>query len=177
MKFLRPLHSIAEAHPKRYFAFTLGFIGLPSILCAIVLSGEAKGLTTLVLNAALLLSCIVFLSSERYNLDKVAVWRIASSFRFIVCAALLGEVIILDSRMAYLDVATSSQRYGIHFSQVAAFVLVAIFFCICTLIECSPHFPTTAQFYFSVTCARGQTTPRDVMRLCRLPGGSSSGLV
>jgi hypothetical protein len=153
LKVLRPLHSIAEAHPKRYFAVTLACIGLPSIICAIVLQGLAKGVSTLVLNAFLLTSFIVFLSSERYNLDRVAVTRIASSFRFVVCTALLAEVVVLDFRKAYLDLAAGRTDDGIHFSQVAAFLLVAIFFCICTLIECSPHFPATSQFYFSVsTC-------------------------
>jgi hypothetical protein len=154
MRHFQQLQHFADAHPKQFILFVVCFIGLPSILCAFFLVDIAKGVSTLVLNCAVIFLLLVFLSGPRYNLDKVAVKHVATSFRFATCVFLLLQIIALDTRRAYLSMTSDATRendYRVHASQAAASAVFSIIFCITLLFDCCPHFPATTQFFFSVS--------------------------
>jgi hypothetical protein len=120
------------------------------------LDGTVKGVTTLVFNSATIASFLIFLSGNRYNLDKVAAKHIATSFRFATCTFLLLQIVALDTRKAYLtSTLPSTEIVGerIHFTQAAAVAVFALIFCTALLLDCVPHLPATAQFLISVSAS------------------------
>lgn len=152
MRHFQQLQRFADAHPKQFIILATFCFAFPSILCAFFLVDVAKGVSTLVLNCAVMFLLIVFLSGPRYNLDKVAVKLVATSFRFGTCAVLLLQIIALDARKAYLSMTeTRENLYGVHASQVAASALFSLIFCITLFFDCCPHFPATTQFLVTVS--------------------------
>jgi hypothetical protein len=140
---LRPLRQLASAHPKMYFVFSFSFVMVPNIACAIFCARTFdKGVATLILNVALLILFLGFCSSIHGNLDTVAVKHVASSFRFAICVALLAQGVALDSRLAF--------NGEISFLQPMAVAVMAMLFCSCALLECSPTLPVTAQIVITV---------------------------
>ena len=83
-----------------------------------------------------------FLSSKRYGLDRVAVKHVVVSFRFAIFVALLVTNAALNIRIVYtLDE---------HPSTAASFFFLTLLFCLCILLDCSPHLPRSVQIYISV---------------------------
>jgi hypothetical protein len=140
--WLLPLQRFADAHPQYYFGSVFCFLTIPSMCCYIFLKGQEEGMSTLVLNFFMVVTGFGFLSSKRYGLDLVAVKHVACSFRFLILAALLGAEVILCSRLAYRNV--------YHPTQAAAGAVLNIFFCQCTLLDCSPNLPASIQIFISV---------------------------
>jgi hypothetical protein len=154
--WFKPLQRAADHYPKRYILVTCLCFGLPSILCSFFLDGTVKGVTTLVFNSATIASFLIFLSGNRYNLDKVAAKHIATSFRFATCAFLLLQIVALDTRKAYLTFTLPSTEIvgeRIHFTQAAAVAVFSLIFCTALLLDCVPHLPATAQFVISVSAS------------------------
>lgn len=83
-----------------------------------------------------------FMSSKRNGLDRLAVKHVLLSFRFAIIATLLVLDVALQARLVY----TSNK----HPSQVVGYAVTVLFFCLCILIDCSPHFPSTVQIFASV---------------------------
>ena len=83
-----------------------------------------------------------FLSSKRYGLDRVAAKHVALSFRFAIFVTLLATDFALSVREVYTIDKPPTYVVGIAFS--------ALFFCLCILLDCSPHVPPSVQIYISV---------------------------
>lgn len=152
LRCLRSLQRIADAHPKVYLALSFFLLGLPSVACALLVKPQIRGIPALFLNSAVLVAFLGFLSGRRYNLDRVAVKEVALSFRFAVFIVLLSQWITLFARRAIL-LQTEGQvsAYGETPWTVAAITVVAIFFSIILLLDCSPNLPITAQIILMVS--------------------------
>jgi hypothetical protein len=151
---LRPLQRFADANPERYIRCCAWFLALPDVLCIVFLSGDAKGISTLILNSALLIACLGFLSSRHHNLDRVAVKHVLKSFRFVICAVSIFVAFLVDLRRAYLTVnqdASSRYQYQTSPWAVAAVFVFILVFGLCLLLDCSPNFPAKSQFFISVS--------------------------
>jgi hypothetical protein len=151
MRWLRPLQRLADANTKRYVSILVGCFGLPSLVCSIVLNGEARGIVCLILNSAALIMVLGFFSSKQYNLDKEAVKHVALSFRFAIIAALLVFWIFLTTRRAYV-VATGGNVYVYKTtfwdpSFVVVFCASLLFI---MLFDCIPQLPAFAQTLMTV---------------------------
>jgi hypothetical protein len=144
LRLLGPLQQLADAHPRLYFGFMFFFLALPSIVCSIVFSvqSQANGISVFVLSSMLCIMTLGFLSSKRYGLDRVAVKHVALSFRFAIFVTLLATNVALNIR----DVYTIDQ----HPLLVVASALSSLFFCLCILLDCSPHLPPSVQIFISV---------------------------
>jgi hypothetical protein len=142
-RWLQPLHRLTEAYPKFYLGCIFAFVGVSSFVFSIVLSTpQERGIATLICNSATLTLFLGFCSSPSYNLDRVASKHVASSFRFVNCAVLLFVFMALEARKAYIGHASPWQT--------AAIAILCFIFCLCSLIDSSPHFPTVAQTMISV---------------------------
>jgi hypothetical protein len=141
---LVPLQRLADAHPRLYIGFMFFFLAVPSIVFAIVFSvqSQARGISTLVLNSMLCIMAFGFLSSKRYGLDRVAVKHVALTFRFAIFVTLLATDFALVIRQVY----TSDS----HPELVVASAFSSLFFCLCILLDCSPHLPPWVQIFISV---------------------------
>ena len=151
MRWLRPLQRLADANTKRYISIGVGFIGVPSLVCSVVLKDEARGIVCLILNSACFVMIMGLFSSKQYNLDKEAVKHVALSFRFAIIAALLVLSIVLSSRRAYV-VATGANviGYKTFFWDTSA---LSVFFCIILLFmlfDCIPQLPALVQIVVTV---------------------------
>jgi hypothetical protein len=142
LRWLAPLQRLADAHPRMYLCFTFFFLAVTSISSNFFLRSSAKGIYNLVLNFVTLMSCLGFLSSKRYNLDRVAVKHVLLSFRFLIIAFLLAIEIILSIRELF----TSDK----HITEVIAYALALLIFCLCILMDCSPNQPPSVQIFISV---------------------------
>jgi hypothetical protein len=144
LRLLGPLQRLADAHPRLYAGFAFFFLGVPSIVCAIVFSAQsqARGVSNVVLNSMLCIMMFGFLSSKRYGLDRVAVKHVALSFRFAIFVTLLAADVALSSRQVY----TIDQHPLI----VVAIAFASLLFCLCILLDCSPHLPPWVQIFISV---------------------------
>lgn len=151
-KCLRPLQRIAEAHPKRYFSFGFFFLGVPSFLLYSLLERRMREIIIIALNASIFIAILAFISGRRYNLDRVAAKQVALSFRFAIYCVLVSQWIALDARRAYLVLNEGQTgNYGTTFLDVAAVAVLAICFCVCLLLDCSPNLPVTVQFFVTVS--------------------------
>jgi hypothetical protein len=164
MKCLRPLQRIAQAHPMLYLCSAF-FVAVSSFAVVFVVpDNQIQGIVCLILNIAILVLIVGFVSSPRYNLDTVAVKCIASSFRFATFVVLLAMFIALESRRAYIGIRSPFQTL--------ALTMVSIFFCMCTLLDCAPQFSAAFQIWISVTtCSHSQSSTLSLSHaLCRLDG-------
>jgi hypothetical protein len=142
LKWLRPLQQLADAHPRCYVGFMFFFLAVPSIACDAFLRGRAQGILTLALIFCICIMMFGFLSSKRYGLDRVAVKHVALSFRFAIFVTLLATRVAINIREVY--------TIDTHPAYVAANAFGALLFCLCILLDCSPHLPPSAQIYISV---------------------------
>jgi hypothetical protein len=165
LRWLAPLQRLADAHPRMYFFLGSLFLGVPPfVISSFVLRGQAKGISRLVLNFLVLIMALGFASSKRYNLDRVAVKHVLLSFRFLIIAFLLAIDISLNIRL----VITSDM----HVTDVIAYVLAVLFFCLCILMDCTPHLPPAVQILISVyVCDVCNVTFRSVCLLSLSAGG------
>jgi hypothetical protein len=83
-----------------------------------------------------------FLSGKRYGLDRVAVKHVALSFPFAIFVTLLATDVALSSREVY--------TIDKHPLTVVACALSTLLFCLCILLDCSPHLPPSVQIFTSV---------------------------
>jgi hypothetical protein len=95
------------------------------------------------LNFCMCIMMLGFLSSKRCGLDRVAVKHVALSFRFAIFVTLLASQVALDIRRQIVTM-------DIQFANVVAFAFLALLFCLCILLDCSPHLPPSVQIYISV---------------------------
>jgi hypothetical protein len=144
VRWLRLLQRLADAHPRGYFFFMVLFLGIPSILCSVILKdqSEAKGISSLALNSSLCVMMVGFLSCKRYGLDRVAVKHVALSFRFAVIVTLLATDLALFTRGVYTK--------GREVTVVVASALSRMLFCLSILLDCTPQLPPSAQILLSV---------------------------
>jgi hypothetical protein len=144
LRFLGPLQRLAEAHPRLYIGFMFFFLVVPGFVCVFVFSpqSQTRGISHLVLNSMLCIMTLGFLSSKRYGLDRVAVKHVALSFRFAIFVTLLATDVALYTRLVY--------TIDYHPSSVVGYASVALLFCLCILLDCSPHLPPWVQIYISV---------------------------
>jgi hypothetical protein len=144
LRLLGPLQRLADAHPQLYIGFMFFFLAVPSIVCVIVFSvqSQARGISTFVLNFMMCIMTLGFMSSKRYGLDRVAVKHVALSFRFAIFVTLLATNVALNIREVY----TIDQ----HPLSVVANALLSLLFCLCILLDCSPHLPPWVQIFISV---------------------------
>jgi hypothetical protein len=148
---LRPLQHLAQAHPKRYCSCAFTFLALPSLFSAMFLNPSFRGVLTLLFNSFMFVAFLAIISSRQYNLDKVAVKYVALSFRFAVFVVLLSQWIALDVRRAYLVLSQGpTSIYVTTFWDVAAVAVLALFFCVCLLLDCSPNLPAVVQIFVTV---------------------------
>ena len=143
-KWLQPLQRFADAHPRLYFGFLFFFLAVPITVCTIVFppEHEAGGISKLVLSPFLFIMMLGFLSSKRYGLDRVAVKHVALSFRFAIFVTLHATNTALNIRQVY--------TIDSHPLSVVATALLLLFFCLCILLDCSPHLPPSVQIFISV---------------------------
>jgi hypothetical protein len=144
LRVLGPLQRLVDAHPRLYFGFMFFFLAVPSIVCVIVFSlqSQARGISVVVLNSMLCIMMLGFLSSKRYGLDRVAVKHVVLSFRFAIFVTLLATNTALNIRQVY--------TIDSHPLSVVATALLLLFFCLCILLDCSPHLPPCVQIFISV---------------------------
>jgi hypothetical protein len=95
-----------------------------------------------------------FLSSQHYNLDRVAVKQVALSFRFGIFVVLLSQWKAFNARRAYL-VLNENQTSIYNTSNrspwtVFAVVALALLFTSCLLLDCCPHLPAATQIFAMV---------------------------
>jgi hypothetical protein len=143
LTFLRPLQRLADAHPKYYISFIFWFLAIPSLACAMFFDGVERGSSSLVLNTCMVVVSLGFLSSRRFGLDRVAVNHVASSFRFVTCSVLLAALVAIHAQQTYNGV--------LHATQPTALSVLALLFCECALLDCSPHLSKVSQILVSVT--------------------------
>lgn len=176
LRCLRPLQRVAEAHPKFYLGFSFLFFGLPSIACAVLLNSSIKGILTSFLNAAIFVAFLGFLSSRRYNIDRVAAKEVALSFRFAIFIVSLSQWIALYARRAHLVLnQAQASTYDETPWTVVATTVVAAFFAVILLLDCSPNLPATAQIILMVSMSPSSPTPHCISHSsCRWDFGSFS---
>jgi hypothetical protein len=144
MRWLRPLQRLADAHPRLYAGFAFFFLAVSSFVCAIVFSvqSQARGICTFAFNSMLCIMTFGFLSSKRYGLDRVAVKHVALSFRFAIIVTLIATDVALSSRQVY--------TIDMHPLSVVGYAFASLLFCLCILLDCSPHLPPSVQIHISV---------------------------
>lgn len=151
MGFLRLLHDIAEAHIEYYCGFVFLFLFLPCCASALVLSHQGRDIPVLLMALVITVAFLGFVSSARYNLDRIAVTQTVLSFRFAIFAVLLSQWTALMARRAYLSFHQgSASLYDNTFWSVATVAVTAILCSICLLLDCSPQLPATVQIVLTV---------------------------
>jgi hypothetical protein len=141
-RWLQPLQRMADAHPRYYFGFIVFVLAIPSFACSVTLGQEASGISCTILNCCMCIMAFGGLSSKRVGLDRIAVKHVAVSFRFFFLVTILGAKIAMFIRGVYQN--------GAHPATVVAAALVALLFCMCILLDCSPHLPPIVQIFISV---------------------------
>jgi hypothetical protein len=144
LRLLGPLQRLVDAHPRLYIGFMFFFLAVPAIVCTIVFSAQsqARGVSNVVLSSMLCIMSFGFLSSKGYGLDRVAVKHVALSFRFAIFVTLLAIDAALNIREVY--------TIDVHPLTVVAYAFFALLFCLCILLDCSPHLPPSVQIFISV---------------------------
>jgi hypothetical protein len=130
--------------PRFYIGFGFLFLAVPGIACVIIFRGqtEAGGISILVLLLFICIMMLGFLSSRRYGLDRVAAKHLVLSFRFAVIVALLATDFALILRQVF--------TIGLYPTEAVANALSGLIFCLCVLLDCSPHLPPSVQIIISV---------------------------
>jgi hypothetical protein len=141
-RWLQPLQRLADVHPRFYVGFIVFFLAVPSFACSFTLGQEASGISNTFLNFCMCIMAFGGLSSKRIGLDRIAVKHVALSFRFSFLVTMLAAKIALFIRGAYQN--------GAHPATVVASALVVLLFCLCILLDCSPHLPPIVQIFVSV---------------------------
>jgi hypothetical protein len=178
LRCLRPLQWLADRHPKRYFALALIFIGSkiviyfflyffsPSFAMYFVFDRANWNAANLVFSLLMVVHMLGFLSSKRWGIDRVAAKHIAKSFRFVVIAGLFSIDVALDTRFvlnAFNQLKNRNPRYDKPPSDSDKFwgmtipfgtALANLYWCLCILLDCSPHVPPAVQFYISVNARK-----------------------
>jgi hypothetical protein len=145
LRWLRPLARLADAHPRYYVGFILVFLALPSFAIFLVTSDvQIIGISCTFLNAIMCFMMFGYLSSKINGLDRVAVKHVAQSFRFTIFVALLAADNALNIRLMYANL--------FHPAQCVSSAMLTILFCLCTLLDCSPHLPPSVQIFITVRC-------------------------
>jgi hypothetical protein len=151
LRLLRPLQRVADAHPKFYASFTFFCLVVPSVACAVVLKAQVRGIPCFFLNFAIGLCFLGFISSRHYNVDRVAVRHVVLSFRYMLIVVLTLQWIALEVRRANLVVSQGlASIYDTTPWSVAAVTMLALCFCSCLLLDCSPHLPAAIQIIVTV---------------------------
>jgi hypothetical protein len=140
---LKPLQWLAEAHPMIYLCFGFLVAVLSFVLALVLQNFQIQGIATLTVNSTVFIILLGFFSSPRYNFDKVAAKHVAASFRYATFVVLHAMFIALESRRAYLGIASPSQTL--------ALAMLSLIFCLCLLIDCAPQFSAMFQIWVSVT--------------------------
>ncbi len=139
------LQNLANAFPN-FLGFAFFVFSSLGFLFASIWNGSSeqdqKGMATLACSCATFLAIIIFCSSNRYNLDRVAVKHVALSFRFVACAVLLTFFVALEWRKAHIG-------HDSPYATVSIAVL-SLTFCATALFDCSPNFPMPSQIFISV---------------------------
>jgi hypothetical protein len=150
LRWLAPLQRLADVHPRMYWVFTFVFVIVPLISTTFINDGGLGILVVaFVLNFLMLIVILGFLSSKRFNLDRVAAKHVVLSFRFVSIAILL----VTDVALLLWQAFTSQQSAWISFFGQS---LIWVHFCCSLFLDCSPHLPPVVQFFISV-CARNVT--------------------
>lgn len=159
LKCLTPLQRMADAHPRVYTAFICCCLAAPSFACAMILKPESRGIVSSFLNLAIIVALLGFFSSRRFNIDKSCVKEVALSFRFGVYLVLMMQCLALTIRRAY-SVMTQQQQsmYAETPWDVAALLLVFLGMTLILFLDCSPHFPASAQILVTVSAPDTQFT-------------------
>ncbi len=146
LRWLAPLQRLADAHPRMYWGCSFAFQIVPNFVCYLLFVDQRhiRGICNLVFNCSILILALGFLSSKRYNLDRIAAKHVLLSFRFTIIAALHAMDVALTLRLVF----TSDK----HLTEVIALGLMVVIFCLCILLDCSPHLPPAVQIFISV-CA------------------------
>jgi hypothetical protein len=171
LRCLRPLQRVAQAHPKFYFIFMFSILSLPAIALSRFLNAQSRGISCFVLNCAMVVATLGFISSKRYNLDRVAVKQVVLSFRFGVFVVLLAQWIMLDTRRAYLVIHKmneSNHGYDTTPWDVAAIVNLMGLFFTSVILDCSPHLPAIVQILLTVSA---QNAAESQIPVLKLPAG------
>lgn len=148
LKCLRPLQHLANTHPREYIGFCFTFFAVPSIVCSIILKGQFKGISTLVLNLSCVTMAAGYHSSTKHGLDRVALSHILKSFRFAVLATLLTVRVVLSARLSYYNEIVHPSEYAA--VAVGSSLCSAIFFCQCIVLDGSPHLSPSSQILTTV---------------------------
>jgi hypothetical protein len=157
LSFLRPLQRIADRHPKFYYIFLFFFLTLPTLISSALLKPQIKGTVCFFLNSAIFIHGLGFLSSKHYNVDRVAVKHIVSSFRFAIFFVLLSQWIALEARLAFLVLYKGYASIYRSLWDVFSFTVLALSFSTAMLVDCSPHLPAAIQIVVTVrTCNTAQ---------------------
>lgn len=157
---LRPLQRIAETYTKHYFGFVFFVFFVPWFAFALLLKHRVRAIPEFLMTTAMLVAFLAFLSSRRYNLDRVAVRQVVSSFRFAVFTVFLTQWVALTGRRAYLAHREgSASLYETTPWTVASVTVAAIMCSLCLLLDCSPQLPATAQITLTVSARRFVTRP------------------
>jgi hypothetical protein len=145
LRWLRLLSRLADAHPRYYVGFILVFLALPSFAIFLVISDvQIIGISCTFLNSIMCVMMFGYLSSKINGLDRVAVKHVALSFRFAIFIALLAADNALNVRLVYTNV--------FHPAQCVSSAMLTVLFCLCTLLDCSPHLPPSVQSFITVRC-------------------------
>jgi hypothetical protein len=143
LKYLHCLSALAQAYPAVYI-FMFAVFGLCSFLCTIfVQSPEGAGVASLLFISVTFVVQLGFFACKRHNLDRVAVKRVASSFRFAICGLFLATFFGIYVRLAYMGNATPWT--------VAAVAVTTLIFGLSALCDCSPRLSAFSQICISVT--------------------------
>jgi hypothetical protein len=151
LRWLRLLQFIADSHPKFYFSFLFGALAIPAVVCSSSLPIDIRSIVMPILMSAIFVVLMGFLSSKRYNLDRIAFVQVVSSFRFSIIAALLAQMVTFNARRAFIYTTKgNTSDYRVTPYTAAAFAVSALCVLLCACLDCSPNLPRTIQIFVSV---------------------------
>jgi hypothetical protein len=146
-RLLLKMGSVADAHPTK-FAIVFGLIGVLSATCTFFDASALGRFITLVLNVLNIACLSAIMSSNRYNVDRVAVKHVAMSFRYALCVLLLLQYNALNVRKAILQLDSAWTP--------PATALMSMLFLQSAFLDCCPNFSPTAHVFLSVTIPSSQ---------------------
>jgi hypothetical protein len=170
LRCLRPLQWSAEKYPKCYVTVAWILIGSRIFMYSLFEGFEPSSspfrAPNLVASFLMVVHMLGFLSSKRWGIDRVAAKHIAKSFRFVVIAVLLSIDVALDALKAFSHLQNLDPRYYQPASPPndsdkfwvmtipIGTALANLYWCLCILLDCSPHVPPAVQFYISVNARK-----------------------